>query len=338
MARNAQLFVDYSAEFAEPGDYDVTFTVAAPGDTAPDNDSLRRVIVVRPYNDIAVAGSLDLEGLFGGQSREATFTVTTDRRALPSARFLASHVLPGLSVQSIRASVGQTDAGLCRVDAELGGICDFTDLPPYARVSVTVTYLALQGSWSIDPVVSVSATGDVVSSNNAITAHVETQPATDLELRVDGSLAGSPSAALSFPLISVVNGAEQAFGTRLDVTLPPQVTLVSVSASSATCSGSNVLRCDFTDLAPGATATVALVVRATTNGSYVSALRLSASNDSNPANDTRDVNVEISGVSVAPVSESSAAGKGGGGRIEFWMLGLLALVAGRRLARALAAQ
>jgi len=332
MARNAQAFVNYSAEFAEPGDYDVTFTVAAPGDTAPDNDSLRRAIVVRPYNDIAVAGSLDLEGLFGGQSRDATFIVTTDRRALPSARFLASQVPPGLSVQSIRASVGQTDAGLCRVDAELGGICDFTDLPPYARVSVTVTYLALQGSWSIDPVVSVSATGDVVSSNNAITAHVETQAATDLELRVDGSLAGSPSASLSFPLISVVNGAEQAFGTRLDVTLPEQVTLVSVSASSATCSGSNVLRCDFTDLAPGATATVALIVRANANGSFVSALKLSASNDSNPANDSRDVKVEISGVSAAPVSESSAAGKGGGGRIEFWMLGLLALMAGRRLA------
>jgi hypothetical protein len=77
MARNAQVFVNYSAEFAEPGNYDVTFSVAAPGDTAPDNDSLNRVIVVRPYNDIAVAGSLDLEGLFGGQSREATFIVTT---------------------------------------------------------------------------------------------------------------------------------------------------------------------------------------------------------------------------------------------------------------------
>ena len=160
---------------------------------------------------------------------------------------------------------------------------------------MTVTYLALQGSWSLDPVVSVSAAGDVVSSNNAVTAHVETLAATDLELRVDGSLAGSPSASLSFPLISVVNGAEEAFGARLDVTLPSQVTLVSVSASNATCSGTSVLRCDFTDLAPGATATVALIVRARATGSFVSTLKLSASNDSNPANDTREVNVEIAG-------------------------------------------
>jgi hypothetical protein len=335
MARNAQLFVNYTAEFAEPGNYDVTFSVAAPGDTAPENDTLTRAIVVRPYNDIAVAGSLDLADLFGGQSREATFTVTTDRRALTSARFLASHALPGLSVQDIRASVGQSEFGSCRVDADLGGICDFTDLPPFTRISVTVTYLALQGSWSIDPVVSVSAAGDVVSSNNAVTAHVKTLAATDLELRVDSSLAGSPSASLSFPLISVVNGAEEAFGAQLDVTLPSQVTLVSVSASNATCSGTSVLRCDFTDLAPGATTTVALIVRAKVSGSFVSTLKLSASNDSNPANDTREVNVEIAGTdvpAVPAVSESSAAGHGGGGRIEFWMLGLLALLAVRRSA------
>jgi MYXO-CTERM domain-containing protein len=178
--------------------------------------------------------------------------------------------------------------------------------------------------------VSVSTAGDVVSSNNAVIAHVETLAATDLELRVDGSLKGSPSASLSFPLISVVNGAEEAFGAQLDVTLPPQLTLVSVSASSATCSGASVLRCDFMHLAPGVTATVALVVRAKISGSFVSALKLSASNDSNPANDTREVKVEIAGANVAAVSESSAAGSGGGGRIEFWMLGLLALLALRR--------
>jgi MYXO-CTERM domain-containing protein len=256
--------------------------------------------------------------------------VTTDRRALAGARFLASHALPGLSVQDIRLSAGETQSGTCRVDVNLGGVCDFTDLPAFTRVSVTVTYLALQGSWSLDPVVSVSAAGDVVSSNNAVTAHVETLAATDLELRVDGSLAGSPMASLSFPLISVVNGGEEAFGARLDVTLPSQVTLVSVSASSATCSGTTVLRCDFPTLPPGTTATVALVVRAKATGSFVSALKLSANNDSNPANDTREVSVEITGTNVAAVSESSAAGNGGGGRIEFWMLGLLALLALRR--------
>jgi hypothetical protein len=110
MARNSQVFVNYSAEFAEPGNYDVTFTVSVEGDTAPDNDTLNRVVLVRPYNDIAVAGSLEMANLFGGQTREKIFTVTTDRRALASARFVASHVLPGLGVQAIRATAGD-----CRV-------------------------------------------------------------------------------------------------------------------------------------------------------------------------------------------------------------------------------
>ena len=200
---------------------------------------------------------------------------------------------------------------------------------PFANVTVTVSYRAAEGSWAGDPLVSVSTSGDVVSKNNTLTAHVETHGSTDLELRVDTAMSGARSATLSFPLISIVNGVDTAFGAQLDVTLPSEVTLVSVSASNATCSGTSVLRCDFTELEPGATATVALTVRANTNGSFVSALRLRASNDSNPSNDSRDVAVQISGGEVAAASTPGGGG-GGGGRVEFWMLGLLAILALRR--------
>jgi hypothetical protein len=321
MARNSQLFVDYTAEFADAGSYEIAFTVSAPGDTAPDNDVLTRVVLVRPYNDIAVSGSLEMAGLFGGQTRAKTFTVNTDRRALANARFIAKNA-QGLTVQSITASVGD-----CHVDPDAGGICDFVDLPAFTTLTVDVTYLAAEGSWVLDPVVSVSTAGDVVSTNNSLTARVETHGTTDVELRVGTVVGGPRSTTLSFPLISLVNGAEKAFGTRLEVTLPAQVTVVSVSASNATCSGTSVLRCDFTDLDAGSTATVALSVRASADGSFVSSLKLSATNDNNAANDMRDVAVEISGGDAPPVS-----GGKGGGRIEFWMLGLLALLAAKRCA------
>ena len=71
---------------------------------------------------------------------------------------------------------------------------------------------------------------------------------TDLELRVGGSVGGSSRRTLDFPPISVVNGAEKAFGARLEVTLPAEVSLVSVSAANAICSGTTVLRCDFDEL------------------------------------------------------------------------------------------
>jgi hypothetical protein len=71
---------------------------------------------------------------------------------------------------------------------------------------------------------------------------------------------------------------------------------------------------------------VALTVRATASGNFVSSLKLTASNDSNSANDSRDVAFTISGGDAAAAN----VGKGGGGRIEFWMLALLgALVVAR---------
>jgi hypothetical protein len=325
MPRNSHLYVNYSAEFAEPGNYDVTFTVTAAGDTAPDNNTLTRAVLIRPYNDIAVTGALDMPDLFAGQTRDKTFTVTTDRRDLASARFIASHPAPGLAVQAISAGTGS-----CRVDADAGGICDFVDLPAFASVAVTVSYRAAEGSWSLDPVVNVSTAGDVASGNNQVTAHVETHGTTDLELRVEPTLSGARSAALSFPLITVVNGIDTAFGARLEVTLPSQLSLVSISASKATCSGTSVLRCDFTELEPGAIATVGLTVRASANGTFASAVRLSALNDIDPSNDAREVSVQISGADVADAS--TGVGNGGGGRLEFAMLGLLAALAFRRRA------
>jgi hypothetical protein len=110
------------------------------------------------------------------------------------------------------------------------------------------------------------------------------------------------------------------------VALPPEVTLVTVSASNASCSGTTVLRCDFTELEALATVTVALTVRASAAGSYVSSLKLSATNDFNAANDSRAVAIEIAGSGAAQASAS----RGGGGRLESWMLGLLALLAARR--------
>ena len=335
MARNTQLYVDYEAEFAEPGNYDITFTATAPGDTAPGNDTLTRAVLVRPFNDIAVEGALEMVELFGGQTRVKTFEVTTDRRALASARFAAGHAPPALVVESISATSGGEAIGDCRVDVATGGICDFLDLPAFASITVTVTYRAAEGTYAGDLAVYVSTSGDVVTTNNAQSAHVETLGMTDMELRVAPALSGPKSSALSFPLISVINGAEKAFGARLEVTLPAEVSLVSVSASNATCSGSRVLTCDFTELPPLSTSTVSLTVRGASVGHFTSSLKLTASNDNNATNDTRDVTVDIAGGDPAAVSGNGGAGGGGGGRMEWLALLMLGGLVWGRSARLL---
>jgi hypothetical protein len=324
LARNAQLYIDYTAEFAEPGNYDVTFTAAAAGDSAPANDSLVRAVLVRPYYDASVSGSLRMDDLFGGQTRVQTFTVNTDRRGLASARFRAAHAAPALQVDAISATAGD-----CHVDTDLGGICDFTNLPANAGESVSVTYRVADGSWTVDPVVSITTAGDVVSSNNSLTARVETFGSTDLELRVATTMAGPKSTELSFPAIEMVNGGNKAIAPRLEVTLPPQVTVVDVSAADAVCTGTTVLTCEFDTLEPFARASVNLSVRASADGSFTSNVRVTSANDNNTTNDTREVAVEIASVSVTPVSGGSGGG-GGGGRMEWLALAFLALLIGVR--------
>jgi hypothetical protein len=178
--------------------------------------------------------------------------------------------------------------------------------------------------------VSVSTAGDVVTDNNEIIDRSEVLGPTDVELRVDASRAGTSGAMLDYPPISIVNGTERAVGTRLEVQLPAQVTLVSISAANAICSGTTLLRCDFAELDPNSTSTVNISVRAGERGNFMSALKLTSLNDSNPANDSREVAFDISGgTSAAAVQAGSSAGGGGGG-FEWLSLATLALVAALR--------
>jgi hypothetical protein len=320
LARGTRLFVDYAAVFAAPGDYDITFTAAAAGDSAPANDTLVRSVQVRPHYDVSIAGSMTMDGLFGEQTRVQSFTVRTGPRALASARLVAGHAPPALQVLAISAGAGD-----CRVDVELGGICDFTDLPADASVTVSVTYHAADGTAVVAPMISVSTPGDVFAANDSLTARVETLGITDVELRVTGSVDGPHSTSLSFPVIELVNGGNKAMTPRLEVTLPAGVTVDDVSASEGICTGTSTLRCDFQTLEPFARASVSLAVRASANGSFVSNVKVTAANDLNPANDTREVVLEISGAAVAASKEP-----GGGGRIEWLALAFLAMLVARR--------
>jgi hypothetical protein len=321
MIRGGQTYVNFRARFEEPGSYDATFTTRAAGDTAPDNDTLRRPILVRPYNDIRVSGGIEFDHLQVGATHQETFTVTADRRSLAAARFNAPHNLPALRVVDISASAGD-----CRIDAELGGVCDFTDLAANASVTVNVTWEAEQTGEPCDVVVGVSTSGDIAANNDAVRGRITTHGLTDLDLRVGALSPGFRNATLTFPEITVVNGNDRAFGARLEVSLPAQVTLLGVSASNAICSGTTVLRCDFSELEAGSVSTVSITVHANEAGSFSSALRLTSVNDSNAANDSKDLAIQVNEVTNA----SSTTGKGGG-RFEWLGLALLALLVALRL-------
>ena len=157
LERGSQLYVKYRANFAEPGAYDVKFTLLTPGDTAVDNDTLTRGILVRPYNDIAVSGEFDLTRLMAGETREASFVVRTGRRALASARLVARHYLPGIRVTTISATIGD-----CQVDASAGAVCEFANLAADRELTVTIGWRAEEAA-EADVSVDVITAGDVAA-------------------------------------------------------------------------------------------------------------------------------------------------------------------------------
>ncbi|HET7809693.1 MAG TPA: M12 family metallo-peptidase [Steroidobacteraceae bacterium] len=324
LARGAYAYIDWRVLFDDPGSYEAKFTLSTPGDSATGNDSLTRTLLVRPYNDIGVTGALDLTQFIVGDTRELTFEVSSARRLLSQARFVASNARPGVEVSAIRA-----DFGDCKVVADTGGVCDFTNLAPDSRVRVTVTWSALAPATAQEVEVSVSTPGDVSVANDELAGTADVVGHTDVELRVDTASDGISGQVMDFPPIAVVNGDEKAVGTRLEVNLPAGVALVSVSAANAICSGTTVLRCDFAELEANSTSTVNLSLRAGAGGNYVSALQLSSLNDVNPANDSREVALNISSTRK-PTAEAKAGG--GGGSLEWLSLALLGMLAALRLA------
>lgn len=317
IARGGSVYVAYSAVFAEPGEYAVTFRATATNDTGPANDELVRPILVRPYLDVAVSGSLRFENLFAGQRRVRTYTISVDRRDLASASFLASHADHALRVEAISAENAD-----CRID-DLGGRCEFVALPAGASIPVKVTWLAGDVPATATGVVSVSTPGDVASGNNVLSARIETFAATDVEVRVGAAVAGASGETLAFPLIELVNGAQPALAPWVEIDLPSGVTLVDVAAGGALCSGTTQLRCDFTSLAAGETGSVSLTVRAGTSGAFTAQVRGGAANDNNPSNDTRNVTLNITGAQPAPPQPPAPKAKGGGGAFEWLSLMLL---------------
>lgn len=322
LSRNGQVYVDYSAQFDDPGDYALSFTTRAVGDSAPDNDVLHRAIYVRPWIDASVAGAIGFTGLLVGETHTSTFTVGADRRALPTARFLAPNALPGLRVTAIQSS-----AGTCQVDPDLGGSCDFTDLAANSSATVDVTWRAEESTAAAGVSVSVSTAGDVSSTNDSVRGNVETYGMTDLELRVGAPVSGYRNTVMSLPEISVVNGNDKAIGASLQVSLPSGVALVSVSASNAICSGTTVLRCDFSELEAGSVSTVNVSVHANEAGNLASRLQLTATNDASPGNNSRDAEMKVA---EATDSSQTASGGKGGGRFEWFGIALLALLVMRR--------
>jgi uncharacterized repeat protein (TIGR01451 family)/fimbrial isopeptide formation D2 family protein len=86
--------------------------------------------------------------------------------------------------------------------------------------------------------------------------------------------------------ITVRNHGPAATDATVTETLPASLSLVSVTPSSGSCSGTGPVTCTFAGMAAGATETITVVAAATQAGTWVNAVTVSGTApDPNPAND-----------------------------------------------------
>ncbi len=312
-----------------PGAYTVQARISADLDTNADttNNASLQILNIMPYQDTRMSGLSEKLVFQVGQSRDVQVTMVTDRRDVPSVVVRAPQISPYLEIESMSAS-GAT----CELDATWGR-CTFTNVPANSSIPVTLRYRALQELAQPSGVFEISALvdSDVNYVNNHTHAQFAVVSATDIRLATASSTATAVvGRTLTLPAITITNGNGTALEPVVEVTLPGIVGFGGVSAANAICTGTTIVQCTYSSLAPGASTTINLTLNAATVGTGSVNATVRASNDTNAANNAAAINLTVTAAtSAANPPAGGAAGSGGGGRFEWpalFLLGLLLLL------------
>jgi uncharacterized membrane protein YgcG len=216
-----------------------------------------------------------------------------------------------------------------------GMSCSLGDQPAGASVPVQINYRALTGNTSSTLTIGSVTANDSNPANDNVSFHWQSMTRTDLALSVaQTTVTATSGTTFNFPRVSVTSPGDFAHGVVVEIPMPAFASIQSVS-TTAICSGTATLRCDFGLMTPGSTGAIDIVLTATRTGSFASDITLRATNDSTPNNNAGTVTTTVNaqsqgGGSSGGGGSSSSGGGGGGGGFEWLSLGVLALLAGRR--------
>ncbi|MFN8525950.1 MAG: hypothetical protein U0821_22850 [Chloroflexota bacterium] len=250
-----------------------------------------------------------------GQTVTYSLVVTNDGPA-PATNVLVTDPLPAnFRLTSATPTGGGTCTGTTVVR------CSFASLSNGASVTITIVGTIVSGGTLVN-VATVSATEqDPDAADNTSTA------ASNVPAQADVSLTKTASAAtvtvgqnVTFTLTAQNAGPAPATNVTVTDALPPGATLVSATPSAGgTCSGSSTVSCVFPTIASGGSATVTLVVTATTAGTLANAAGVSAAEtDPNPNNNGATAGVTVDGAADLAITKTTpAATRGLGEQITY---------------------
>lgn len=318
-----------------PGTYNAQVTVSANDDGNPANNTASPQLQINPYTDVAMSGLSGHQMFQVGEAREFQLTLTSSRRPVSNVVVRAPNLKPYLELESM-TSPGIT----CTIDNTFGN-CNFDTVPANASIPITVRYRGQQDYHQNNSVLEVSAitSNDVDYMNNHTHSEWEVGSPTDLAIATaTPSATATVGGTLTFPQITITNGVSSAFEPLVEITIPTFLSVGTVSASNAICTGTSLLQCRLGTLAPGASATIALTLNALATGSQSVTARVTSSSDNNSSNDAIAVDLTVSSVAVPPPPPvtpptTPSSGGGGGGRFEWLSLAVLALLSHRRANR-----
>lgn len=143
----------------------------------------------------------------------------------------------------------------------------------------------------------------------------------DIAASGPGSLQANPGDPVPFDIVLDNLGATTVDDVGLEVTLPADLTVLSVTPESGACSiVAGTISCTIESLPPEASWAVALAVTTETTGIYSINARVFAAGDERLSNDA----VQFS-ITIGNPGQGAATGGGGGGPIDTLLLALLLL-------------
>jgi uncharacterized repeat protein (TIGR01451 family) len=269
-----------TAQSASPGCQGTTRVTCSAGDVLPGKASPTFTIVVRP----STAGTYTNSAFATGNTCFSDTCIATS----PTTTDVATVSVPTISIADVSVAEGNTGKTNAVFTVTLSKASGQTVTVAYATANGTATagsdYDATTGTLTFPPgttsqQISVPVTGDTVvepdetftvgltGPGNATLARAQAtgtirndDSAPDLAL-TGNAPAGVLGTNFAYTLTATNPGPAAATGVKLTATLSPDVSFVSTSSSTGTCSGTGPVACDLGSLAAGASATVTITVK-----------------------------------------------------------------------------
>jgi uncharacterized repeat protein (TIGR01451 family) len=301
VAASESRIVSLTVRAETAGQFDFSSEVAADQlDPGLANNSATVSVSADPSADLNVVASVSPMTVTVSDTTDLSLTVTNDGPSDASNVHLVATLPSGTSLDEAANLEACTET-------ELGLDCDLGALPNGTTTAMVIPLIA-DDSGTFSLVATVEADEhDPNSDDNRAEVALEANGVSDIELAIDSPEQSiSQGETLNLTLTVTNAGPQDASAVTVDVALPAFLAF----NSGDTCSASGAqITCTQGELAQGDSATIQLVLSATSAGSGTISVEASAAEE-DPASDNNSQAFDLS------VTESSDSGGGGGGAID----------------------